>query len=263
MSSKVTKARPAAVVDTSPSPLPARPSFLNMFTALLSPPKRNRVEPVPTPQKAPSSNKSRQGSNKSNNTMVSRRKSLTNMLGGDVAFQNFTSVAQKVFSVPLAVVVHVNPTSTAGGGGGAGGAGGMRTVASKGGAIDRIKFDGVKRDANSRFYAIFPEGFDVVVIDDCTKVCHTSGILRPLTEPLRSAVPSPCCRAPIAAPTRPSPRSRPSRPTWAAGWRGRPRSRRSRRWRGPKWGWGRSGGGRSRTLIRIKQKERHHAQEEV
>lgn len=114
------------------------------------------------------------------------------MLGGDVAFQNFTSVAQKVFSVPLAVVVHVNPTSTAGGGGGAGGAGGMRTVASKGGAIDRIKFDGVKRDANSRFYAIFPEGFDVVVIDDCTKVCHTSGILRPLTEPLRSAVPSPC-----------------------------------------------------------------------
>jgi len=30
-------------------------------------------------------------------------------------------------------------------------------MASKGGSIDRVKYDGMKRDANSRFYAIFPE----------------------------------------------------------------------------------------------------------
>ena len=167
MSSKVTKARPAAAVDrASVSPSPAqRPSLLHMFATLLSPSKRTRVEPATpvanatpqTPSGRMGSGKSRQSSsNKSTSAqMASRRKSLTNMLGGDVAFQSFTGVAQKVFNTPLAVVVHINPTT---GGAAAGGGGGLRqTMASKGGSIDRVKYDGMKRDANSRFYAIFPE----------------------------------------------------------------------------------------------------------
>ena len=42
-------------------------------------------------------------------------------------------------------------------------------MASKGGIIDRPKFDGMKRDANSRFYALFPEGNEVCIIEDCQK----------------------------------------------------------------------------------------------
>ena len=139
-----------------------------LMTLLLSPVRsRNRItqapiksaSPITLPVNSPTAKTST--ASKPELKKLERRKSLQAMLGSDAVFDSFIAVAQKVFNVPIAVVCHVQTGPSA--------SRGRPTMASKGGIIDRAKFDGMKRDANSRFYALFPEGKEVCLIEDCQK----------------------------------------------------------------------------------------------
>ena len=140
-----------------------------LMTLLLSPVRsRNRITQAPIKLASPittlpinSPTAKTSTASKPERKKLERRKSLQAMLGSDAVFDSFIAVAQKVFNVPIAVVCHVQsgPSTSRG----------RPTMASKGGIIDRTKFDGMKRDANSRFYALFPEGKEVCLIEDCQK----------------------------------------------------------------------------------------------
>jgi GAF domain-containing protein len=93
---------------------------------------------------------------------MSVRRSMGNLLGSDPDFEAFAIIAQKVFGVSSAAVVMLQE--------------GMSRIdryrpsaAAKGGIIDRVKYDAESsnKDPSSRFYAIFPQGSDVCVIEDC------------------------------------------------------------------------------------------------
>ena len=180
MSVKVSNRREAVAVEKDATGISA---LLNLFSRM-SPLKRvNRVSAA-VPQlgnsvnntgKSPvagSSGNKKAGNEKPSNResqSAQRRRSLQALLGSDHTFQSFCTVAQKVFNVPLACVCHVQT------GPGAGTTVSRGTMASKGGIINRAKFDGMQRDVNSRFYAIFPEGNEVCVIEDCSKDDQVSG----------------------------------------------------------------------------------------
>lgn len=173
MSVRKSDKREAAAVEKDVSGLS---TLLHLF-ARMSPLKRGKVSAAVIPQSvvgvigtpktpaaAANGKKSTGGQTNNRETQnTQRRKSLQALLGSDHTFQSFCTVAQKVFNVSLACVCHVQT------GPGASTTMSRGTMASKGGIINRAKFDGMERDVNSRFYAIFPEGDEVCVIEDCSK----------------------------------------------------------------------------------------------